>query len=86
MQTHFFRCIDCGSVVPVQADIWLEGVTGDITTSTGKVIHYDDPTNKERYCATYLQARFEKLLKELKPVEEFYERPQTSQNEGYHDE
>lgn len=86
MQTHFFRCMDCGSIVPIQADVWLEGVTGDITTSTGKVIHYDDPSNKERCCTTCLQARFKKLLKELKPVGEFYERPQISQNEGRHDE
>lgn len=86
MQTHFFRCIDCGVIVPVQADVWMEGITGDIVTSTGKVIHYDDPTNKERCCTKCLQVRFEKLLKELKPVGEFYERHQIRQNEGYHDE
>lgn len=84
MQTHFFRCINCGTIIPVQADVWMEGVTGDITTSAGKVIHYDDPTNKKRCCTTCLQARFKKLLKELKPVGEFYERHQISQNEDYY--
>ena len=86
MQTHFFRCIDCGSIVPIQADVWLEGVTGDITTSTGKVIHYDDPSNKERCCTTCLQIRFEKLLKELKLVGESYECTQIGQNEDYYNE
>lgn len=86
MQTHFFRCIDCGSIVPVQADVWLEGVTGNITTSTGKVIRYDDPTDEERCCTICFQARFKKLLKELKPVEEFYKQPQIGQNEGHRDE
>lgn len=80
MQTHFFRCIDCGTIVPVQADIWMEGVTGDVVTSTGKVIHYDDPMIKTRYCVTCSQARLEKLLKGLKPIGEFYVQSQIDQN------
>lgn len=86
MQTRFFRCIDCGTIVPVQADFWIKGITGDIVTSTGRAIHYDDPTIEERCCADCLQARFEKLMKELKPVGEFYEQSQIGQNEGHHDE
>lgn len=86
MQTHFFRCIDCGAIVPVQADFWIEGITGDIVTSTGQTIHYDDPTIKERCCTTCLQMRFEKLMKELKSVGEFYEQSQMGQNEDHHDE
>lgn len=83
MQTYFFRCIDCGTIIPVQADVWMEGVTGDIVTSTGKVIHYDDPTIKERCCTTCMQARLEKLLKELKPIGEFYGKSQINQDEDH---
>jgi hypothetical protein len=83
MQTHFFRCIDCSTIVPVQADVWMEGVIGDIVTSTGKVIHYDDPTIKKRCCTTCLQARIGKLLKDQKPIGEFYGKSQINQDEDH---
>lgn len=83
MQTHFFRCIDCGTIIPVQADVWMEGVTGNIVTSTGKPIHYDDPTIKERCCTTCLQARIGKLLKDQKPIGEFYGKSQINQDEDH---
>lgn len=75
MQTRFFRCIDCETVMPVKADFWIECITGDIITSVGQTIHYDGPTIKERYCTNCQQIQLEKLIKELKPVEESYKRP-----------
>lgn len=69
MEVRHFKCIDCGVDVEVQADCWIEGVAGDIVTSTGQKIHYDDPTNTERCCLACLQVRLEKFIKELKPIE-----------------
>ena len=65
MQTKVFTCPDCGCPIYADANIWLPGVTGDITTSDGKIIHFDDPII-DHYCTKCKQERLNKFLEDMK--------------------